>query len=51
MDFTKIIESRNWFLSRGDKIDEAESYNVHYHADQPEGHFKCPATFMTEFPK
>ena len=46
---TIIIESRNWFISRGDKIDEAESYNVDYHEDQPESHFKCPATFMTEF--
>jgi len=49
MDLTKIIESRNWFLSRGDKIDEAESYKVHYHEAQPKFNFECPATFMTEF--
>ncbi len=49
MNLTKIIESRNWFISRGDKIDEQQDFKVFYHPNQPNNRFTCPATFMTEF--
>jgi hypothetical protein len=46
---TKIIESNNWFLKRGDKIDNGDVYKVDYHKDQPFRVFSSPPTFMIEF--